>query len=327
MSRPVASFCRLLFCIVLVVLVAACDRSPPPVLRVGTSGWMGYQPLHLAAELNYFKRPGRFRIIEYSSDTQTLRAFRNGSVEAATVTLDEALLLAEDVPDLKVVLVMDSSRGADAVLSHPHIAQLSELRGRRIGYEATAMGAYMLGRAVDQAGLQLSEVTLVPVQIDEHEKAFTNGLVDAIVTYEPTRSRLLSIGVKELFSSAQIPNEIFDVLVVRLGHLKEYPEEVELLLSGWFKALDYQRQSPDDAIFRLSKRLGFSAEEARNAYRMIVFPSLAENRSWLSSDPSVLRTTADRVGAIMLRHQLLHRLPDSSHLFDGRFLGQIKQTP
>src|SRR5262245_54856460 len=188
MSRSVAScFCRLVLWKVLVALVVGCDSNPPPLLRVGTSSWPGYEPLHLAADLKYFGRATRLRLVEYSSATQTLRAFRNGSIEVATLTLDEVLLLAEDVPDLGVVLVMDSSRGADALLGRADMAKVADLRGRRVGYEASATGAYMLSRALEMAGLGASDVTPVPVQFDEHEKAFTNRLVDAIVTFEPAR--------------------------------------------------------------------------------------------------------------------------------------------
>jgi hypothetical protein len=61
-------------------------------------------------------------------------------------TLDEVLLLAEDVPDVRVVLVLDVSQGADVILGRPEIARFDELRGRRVGYEATALDAFMLAR-------------------------------------------------------------------------------------------------------------------------------------------------------------------------------------
>jgi len=45
--------------------------------------------------------------------------------------------------------------------------------------------------------------------------AFKKRQVDAIVTFEPVKSELLSSGANILFDSHQIPGRIVDVLVVR----------------------------------------------------------------------------------------------------------------
>src|SRR6185436_4054176 len=147
--------------------------------------------------------------------------------------------LHQDIADLKIVLVLDFSNGADVVMAKPDIGSLQELRGRRIGYETTPFGAYMLTRSLEHAGLRLDEVKMVSVELDQHEKAFRAGEVDAIVTSEPSRSRLLATGAKLLFDSSKIPSEVTDVLVARESYLKSNPEAVEALLRGWFKALKY----------------------------------------------------------------------------------------
>ena len=302
---------------------AGCNSQAPVLVRVGTIPWPGYDSLHAADELGYYGAAVRVRMVEYSSSTQVLRAFRNNSIEVAALTLDETMELAEDIPDLRVVQVLDGSLGADVLLARPGIEQLTDLRGHRIGYEATALGAYMLSRALETAGLRTEQVTLVPIQFDEHEKAFTNGLVDAVVTFEPVRGRLVAAGAKALFSSAQIPGEIVDVLVVRQAFLENNPGAMATLLGGSFRALDDARLSPDAALLAASARLRLTPAQTREAFQLITLPDLAENRRLLVGQPPALRATAARLGALMFQNKLLHQPPALDTLFDGRTVAQL----
>ncbi len=308
---------------VLVTLFAACEAPPPPLLRVGLNQWPGYAPLQMAEQLNYFRSKRQVRTITYASTTQVLRAFRNNSLEAAGLTLDEALLLAEDFPDIRVVLVIGSSNGGDVVLGRPGMGKMSDLRGHRVGYEATALGAFMLGRALETAGLRVSDVNLIPIQSDEHENAFKSGQVDAIVTFEPARARLIEGGACVLFNSAEIPGEVLDVLVVRRSFLDKNPEMIVDLVQGWFKALAHQARNSDDAFQRLSVILQRTPEQARSAYRLLTLPDLAENRRLLASRPPGLRSTIEKLSTVMLKQELLRRSPSLDALLDGRTVEQV----
>jgi NitT/TauT family transport system substrate-binding protein len=300
-------------------LIAGCEVEPPAVLRVGMFVWPGYAPLQLANELGSVDK-AQVRLVHYSSATQVLRAFRNGAIEAATLTLDEALLLADDLPDVRVVLVMDASHGADVVLGKPGLESLADLRGRRVGYEATALGAYMLSRALDVGGLRSDEISVVSLQIDEHERAFQTGRVDAVVTFEPTRSRLLARGARVLFDSSQIPGEILDVVVIHGRFLEQHPQGVRAMARGWFKALEFKTQRPDEAVKLLSQFLQLSVVDTVAAYQGVTLLGLTENRRLLGGDTPGLRPIGERLASVMEKKSLLKRSPDQSVLYDARGL-------
>lgn len=308
---------RLFLAAALVLLLAACDSSPPPPLRVGTIPFPGYNTLHLADELHLYDAAAPVRLIEFSSSTQVLRAFRNGMIEAAALTLDEALELAEDVPGIRIVLVLDISNGADVVMGRPGLTRMADVRGRRIGYESTGVGAYILARSLEASGLKPADVSLVAFQFDEHEKALNSGVVDAIVIFEPSRSRLLATGAKVLWSSAEIPGEIMDVLVVHRTVIENNPRGVESLLRGHFQARDYQQQSPADADRLTGVRLNLMPAQIREALRLLTLPDLAENQRLLLGSPAILHTEAARLGAVLLQHQLLRQLPPLDTLIEG----------
>lgn len=276
LQRRIRAF--LLICVC--VLHTACDVQPAPLLRVGTNIWPGYEPLYLARELNYFSS-GEVRLIEFTSATQVIRAFRNHAIDAATLTLDETLLLAQDVPDIRVVTVMDVSSGADVILAQRGIGSLQDLRGKRVGVEQTALGGYMLHRALQHAQLTSADVQRVYLQVDEHERAFLNGDIDAVVTFEPVRARLLSAGAGLLFDSSQIAGEIVDVLVVHRAFLTAQPERVSRLLGAWFRAVAYLEAQPQHAAMLIAPRLGVDARTLLDSYRLIDIPRHAENVEWL----------------------------------------------
>jgi NitT/TauT family transport system substrate-binding protein len=155
--------------------------------------------------------------------------------------------------DLRIVLIFNQSLGADALLARGNIHTLRDLAGRRIGAETNAVGMLMVDTVLKAAGLAPDQVTLVPIGADGHETAWRAGELDALVTYEPIVSRVLSGGgAHRLFDSRQMPDTIFDVLVVRADSLSRHERHLKLLLRGYFQGRRLLRDNPIDASYRLT---------------------------------------------------------------------------
>lgn len=284
--------------------IGACSPSEAPALRLGTNVWPGYEPLYLADQLGYYPH-NSVDLVEYLSASEVIRAFRNESIEAAAVTLDEALLLLEhDIP-IKLVLVTDVSVGGDVILAKSGIEQVGDLAGKRIGVEGGALGAYVLSRALDLHGVALDALNVVQLEVSEHEAAYENDTVDAVVTFEPVRSRLLAAGAKEIFSSRDIPGEIVDVIVVHELHLRERAKQVAAVIDGWFRALDYLDQHPEDAAARMGGRLGMDPRQVMESYEGMTLPSRQENELLLGGTSPTLLKTVERLQEMMVRKELL----------------------
>lgn len=99
----------------LLALLSACDKTPQPPLVFGASAWPGYEPVYLAGELGYFQG-ANLRLADYASPAEVEQAFRGRKVHLAAITLDEALLLRRDIPELKIILLFDADT-ADAPVS------------------------------------------------------------------------------------------------------------------------------------------------------------------------------------------------------------------
>lgn len=312
---------RILTTVLLAMSLGACtqESAKQAPLRVGTNVWPGYEPLYLARDLGYLNELP-VKLVEYSSASEVIRAFRNGAIEAAALTLDEVLLLDASGLEPRVVLVMDISDGGDVIIGRPGIERLADLSGRRVGVEETALGAYVLSRALELHNLKPDDIEVVSLEVAEHEAAYRSGQVDAVATFEPVRTKLLASGGHLLFDSREIPGEIVDVLVVRKRYLEQHGEVVSGLLEQWFATLRYEQQQPQDAALRISKRLGTTPDEFLDSLEGLKVPSHAENLLHLAGNAPQLRQAAEKLHQTMRAHGLLDKDVDVAVLLDGGML-------
>ncbi len=91
----------------MLALLAACERKAQPPLVFGATAWPGYETVYLARELGYFS--ANLTLADYHGLPELEQAFRSGGVQLAALTLDEALLLRRDIPDLKIILLFDAA--------------------------------------------------------------------------------------------------------------------------------------------------------------------------------------------------------------------------
>ena len=301
------------------LLLTGCSAEGDRPLRVGTNVWPGYETLYLARALGEY-RDADIKLVELPNASEVIQALRNGTLEAAALTLDEALLVAQDGYDLRVVLVMDFSRGGDVVLGRPGIRDAADLRGRRVGVESTAVGAIMLDAVLRSVDLTIDDVDAVPITVDQHAEAFDAGRIDAVVTFEPVRSELLATGAEPLFDSSRIPNRIVDVLVVHADAAERHAEDLRTLLQGHFRAQAHLHSHPAESAAVIKARIGLAQAELADVYRGIHLPDLDENRRLLSAGPAGLEPVLRDLAELMHRRGMLHGMPDTGALLSSYWL-------
>lgn len=304
--------------LLLLILLTGCDTGVRP-LKIGSNQWPGYEPLYLARDLGLL-RTDTVKLVELPSASDVMQYLKDGILDAGMLTLDETLTLLSGGVDVRVVLVMDISNGADAVLSQPSIQTLSDIRGKYVGVERSALGAVMLESLLGAAVLQKQDIHIVNLTVDRQEQAFMNDQVDVVITFEPTRSKLLMAGAKELFSSRQIPGRIIDVLVVRAEAIHEHAEQIHSLTQAYFEAVKYIANNRSDSMQRIAPRLGITPQQLETAYDGLLLPDMETNRSWLTRPGDRLTESARRLLTLMKHWQLLKGSPDVSQLPESRFL-------
>jgi NitT/TauT family transport system substrate-binding protein len=293
---------------VAVMLVAGLGLSgctpPAEPLRIVSSPWPGYEPLYLARDLGFLDSR-HVRLSEMPSSNITWEAFNNGSADIATLTLDETLSLLDHGRQLRIMAVMDISNGADVVMARPGINSLPEIKGKRIGIVNIPLGIFMLARTLELAGLNVADVTVLQMPEDKHERAYLTGEIDVAITFEPFKTRIANAGAQVLFDSSQIPDEIFDLLVVREDVYNSRREEVCEVTRQWFHTQDYIRNNQQQAYSQMGKRLNTDGADFAAMLEGLKVPDGEESRRLLGGESPAIIAPATRLLKIMLKEKLL----------------------
>ncbi len=288
----------------LVVAVGGCMREPETALRIGTNVWIGSEPLYLARDLGRVDSAA-VQLVEYPSASEVLRAYRNEAIDGMVISLDELFGLVADGFKPRIVLVVDVSHGADAVVGRAGMRTMRDLKGKSVAVESSALGAFVLSRALSLNGMQASDVNVVHLESNEQPSAFERREVDGAVTFDPYRAQLHRAGARTLFDSKAIPGEIVDLLAVREGALEKQRRAVRSLLGGWFAALDYARANPKDAARRMALRQQTTADQFLEAQQGLHIPSRDENLRMIGGATPELATTGRRLMTLMVDAKLL----------------------
>jgi len=304
---------RAFACAALLAVVAGCAREPEPPLRIGTNVWIGAEPLYLARELGRLD-PAAVQLVEYPSASEVHRAFRNRAIDGMVVSLDELFGLAVDGVQTRIILVIDVSHGADAVVGRRGMRTMRDLKGKSVAVESSALGAFVLSRALALNGMQAGDVNVVHLESNEQAGAFANGRVDGAVTFDPYRGEFLRAGAEVLFDSTRIPGEIVDLVAVRDTAVSRHRQGVDALLAGWFGALDYMKSNPMDAARRMGIRQQTTGEQFLEAQRGLRIPSRDENLRMLGGSAPELVVTGRRLMTLMVDAKLLRTELDIENL-------------
>ncbi|MFZ7090777.1 ABC transporter substrate-binding protein [Primorskyibacter sp. 2E233] len=304
--------------------VAGCRSDEDAPFRVGLVVWPPYEMAFLAEDLGYYDGHA-IELIDYRSPSDFMVVYQTGSLDAVGTTLGYALELQAADPRQEVVLMINHSTGGDAVVAGAPADTMQDLVGRRIGYEASALGGYVLSRALEESGLTKDDVTLVPLDMQNHEAAFQDGRVDAVVTYEPTVTALLGDGHNVVFDSREIPFEILDVLLTP-DHLSEDKQrQLQAFVDGWFKAYDYFLENPSDAASRVAERQGMTVDEFLASFDGVELIDHMTNLAWLSGNTPKLTARLEEHAHKMVELGFLNAVPDVSQMANPTYVEAVEE--
>lgn len=300
------------------LVLSACSAPEPP-LKVGTNIWPGYESLYLARHLGDLD-PEKITLVEKANATQVLRDFKSGQLDVAALTMDEALTLLVSGEEIRVIALMDFSRGADMLIARPGTASLAALQEQTIAVEKTAVGAILLQSALEEAGLKPYQVKVLNAPVNQHLSLWQQEDIAAVVTFEPFSSQLQALGGQVLFDSKRIPQRIMDVLVVRADTAEQRPDALKHLMQAHFSSLTFMAREQRQAAGIMAGRLKISPDQVLQSFRGLHIPDLEESRRLLGQ-PDVLLQQVLQLKNLMLKSDLLTRdIAVNTDLFDARFL-------
>jgi NitT/TauT family transport system substrate-binding protein len=239
-----------------------------PRLRLAINPWPGYEFLYLAGVRKFFEQEGlNVELIQFSTLDDARRSYERGQVDALATTLVDVVQIFHDTGEMpKIVLVVDYSDGGDAIVSLQHRARDAQsLKGKSVAVEQM-FGRFILDRALHKQGLELDDVKIVETSVMGASRLLERGSVDAIVTYAPYIVDALKVsGTKQIFSTKDSPEQVFDVVVTRTENLRRIPNLQVKLKRVWKRAMDELESDGEAALEIMARRERVSVPEFKQA--------------------------------------------------------------
>jgi NitT/TauT family transport system substrate-binding protein len=291
-------------------------------IKMGIEPWLGYGQWHVAAKKGLFKAQGldEVEIVNFTTDADLNAALASGQLDCGNIATHTAMAFAAAGLPIKIVLLLDVSMTADAMLSDGSIADVKALKGKQIAYEEGTTSDILLNYALAANGMSIADIQKVPMPAADAGSALIAGKVPVAVTYEPylTTAKSQNPKVKMIYSASVEPGLISDVLVVNEKFLQEKPGQILALVKTWGAAeADYEANTKDDRAI-IAQAVGDTPENLATAFEGVKFYSLAENKTAIGGDfpgkvmPAV-KDAATKAG-------ILTKDIDPTSLLDPRFV-------
>lgn len=238
-------------------------RAEP--LKIAYSDWPGWVAWEIGIQKGWFKEAGVEVDFQWFDYVPSMDAYVAGKVDAVCMTNGDALVTgATGKPSVGIIL-NDFSNGNDMIVAAPGIDSMKDLKGKKVGLEEGFVEHLLLLTGLEKNGMSADDVTLVNTPTNETPQVLASKAVDAIGAWQPSSGQALKTlpGSKPVFTSADAPGIIYDLLYVSPESLEKNKEDWAKVVKVWYQIVDYMQdeENLDDVLKILSARVKISPEE------------------------------------------------------------------
>ncbi|MEO1553963.1 MAG: putative urea ABC transporter substrate-binding protein, partial [Pseudomonadota bacterium] len=186
-------------------------------------------------------------IIQVNDYVESVNQYTGGRLDGVTVANMDALTIpAAGGKDTTVLIVGDYSNGNDGVLLKG-TDDLAAIEGQQVNLVELSVSHYLLARALDSLEMPMTAVNTVNTSDADIAGAFTSPQLTAAVAWNPQLSSMKELeGANLVFSSADIPGEIVDLLIVDTATLEANPDLGKALVGIWYETVALMLQEDAD---------------------------------------------------------------------------------
>ena len=258
-------------------------------MSMGTAPWVGQLPLYIAQEKGFFAEEGLdFDFSLFGASGDYISAFASENVDSVAPVSAEAILMASQGKDFKIVLVQDNSVGGDGILARNTIERVEDFKGKEIAVDTTGVSYFFLLQVLKEAGLTKDDITIVNADPASAAAAFESGNIDIAVSYAPylpATDRAVDDG-RIIYDSSKMPTAIIDLYLVDTAFVEENPEAVQGFVNAIFKGTQFMIDSPEEALAIGAAELEVTTEELEGDLKGVKIPSVEDNLNMLARPDS-----------------------------------------
>jgi NitT/TauT family transport system substrate-binding protein len=271
---------------------AAASASAAPKLlplKIAYSDWPGWVAWDIAVEKGYFKAAGVDVSLVWLEYVPTMEAFSEGKVDAVCMTNGDALVSGSSGAKSVGIVINDYSNGNDMIVAQPGIKQLAQLKGKKVGVEVGFVDHLLLMEGLKSVGLTESDIDIVNTKTQDTPSVLKAGSVSAIAAWQPNSGHALDQvpGATPLFTSANVPGLIYDVLFVNPKSLQARRADWKKVVGVWFQVVAFVKDPAHraEAARIMSQKAQMTPERYEKLMNGTQFLDLAENQKRFEKRP------------------------------------------
>ncbi len=268
-------------------------------IRLDLDNWTGYYPLRSQEMKKMLRKSGY--VLEVNDDNADyaarMKRLENGDIDFAVATVDSYILngVRENFPGT-IVMVIDESKGGDAILSKKgmidSLDKIKNLQGVSVAFTPDSPSHHLAKAAAYHFGVK----SLLPegdakIETDGSKAAcdlLLDGRTDVAICWEPDVSRAIESGkVVKLLGTEDTQKLIVDILLVNRRLASKKPELVEMFIDSYFKILKIYRDNPDQLKKEVKQETGLSKTMVASMLKGVSWVNFDANcRLWFGISPA-----------------------------------------
>ncbi|CDM70285.1 ABC transporter, substrate-binding protein,aliphatic sulphonates [Clostridium bornimense] len=235
-------------------------KENPFVLGISPmAGWYAWYGID---QFGIFEENGVCVKIEYFPVySDSLTAFYSGRVDAVCIAGSDAIAPYNEGVNFDIVLVTDTSYGADGLVVKDGIESVKDLKGKTVATEVGTLEHMFLLKTLEKFDMSDKDINFVNMTINDAGPAFIAGGVDAAVLWEPTLSMATAAGGNLIYSSKETPGLIPDTLAVSERVMNSSNKYVQRVIDSWFDGTKLLNSRDDIFIESIAEKAEISKEE------------------------------------------------------------------
>lgn len=310
------------------VLSAPGARADEKV-TLATVAWIGYAPFYVAVEKGLFKKYGvEVELKDFADPALIPAALASGGIQGAMYTYDQVINLVANGNDYRVVMPIDYSNGADAIVASKSVKSLADLKGKQVAYPFATCDNLLVAYALQSVGLTEGDVQGLDTTPENVPAALAGGAA-AGATYEPNVSKALKLevgdGFHTLYTSAAAPGLITDILYFPSDFISKNPQAVSAIINGYIDGMKFMKDKPDEAYAVVAKYFSTTVDDVKEQAKGVYNVPVAEMAGYFTprDDAKSLFTSGKLIADILVKRGQIKVAPKIEDTFTTTFISKL----
>ncbi|RBI69584.1 lipid kinase [Vreelandella sulfidaeris] len=244
-------------------------------------------------------------VVQVNDYIESINQFTSGNVDGCAMTNMDALTIpAASGVDSTALIINDYSNGNDGIVLKGS-DDLADIEGRQVNLVQFSVSHYFLARALESVGLTERDIETVNTSDADIVGLFSSDTTEAVAAWNPQLSAIADMPDSNVvYTSAEIPGEILDMMVVNTQTLADNPELGQALVGAWYEVMGLIEAGDENALTIMADAAGTNLEGYKNQLDATYLYTDPAEAIELMESPALLETM-ERVAEFSFEHGLL----------------------